>query len=101
MPQDSGTTFDTWAIVELFGHNVLAGRVTEQVVAGQGFVRVDVPAVNDVPGYSRLFGPGAIYSITPCPEEVATAYAANLRARPIQIYQIALPSVRRDDEEDI
>jgi hypothetical protein len=100
MPPTSENAFKTWAIVELFGHGVLAGMVTEQVIAGQGFIRVDVPAVKDVPEYSRLFGPSAIYSITPCSEEVATAYAVNLRARPIQIYQLALPNTSYSEREE-
>ena len=35
--------FDHWCIVELFGHNQIAGKVTEQAIGGQSFVRVDVP----------------------------------------------------------
>ena len=38
-------SFDKWAIVELMGHRKLAGRATEQVVAGQAFLRIDVPEV--------------------------------------------------------
>jgi hypothetical protein len=26
--------FDQWAVIELFGHNRIAGRVTEQVIGG-------------------------------------------------------------------
>lgn len=55
--------FDVWAVVELFGHQRIAGRVTEQVIAGQGFIRVDVPAIGNQSGFTRLFGSGAIYSI--------------------------------------
>ena len=38
--------FETWAIVEILGRKRFAGWVTEQQVAGQGFVRVDVPPVS-------------------------------------------------------
>lgn len=37
-----------WAIVELFGHARIAGRVTEQVIAGQGFIRADVPLLPEI-----------------------------------------------------
>lgn len=35
------TTFDEWALVELFGHNRIVGRVTEATLAGGNFIRVD------------------------------------------------------------
>jgi len=61
--------FDNFCIVELFGHQKIAGKVTEQVIAGQGFVRVDVPQTKRFPAFTRMFGSGAIYSITPVDEE--------------------------------
>lgn len=38
----------TWAIVELFGHKVIAGEISEVDVAGTQMLRVDVPAVGEV-----------------------------------------------------
>jgi hypothetical protein len=35
--------FDSWAVVELFGHQQIAGRVTEASIGGCSFLRVDVP----------------------------------------------------------
>ena len=101
MPETS--TFDAWCIVEILGRKVVAGRVTEQVIAGQGFVRVDVPAVGDRSGFTQLYGPSSIYAITPTTEEVATAYAARNVAAPIHLFQLALPERTNpmdDDEED-
>lgn len=92
-------SFDVWAIVELFGHARIAGRVCEQVIAGQGFLRVDVPnmpAPNPsiaVQGFTRLFGPGAIYSITPVSEEVARRAAASMRVEPFNVY-LAVPQLK-------
>jgi hypothetical protein len=97
-------TFETYAIVELFGHSRIAGRVTEQVIAGQGFVRVDVPELPQVgslkprTSFTRLFGPGAIYSITPVDEVTACAAAQAMRVEPVNVY-LALP--RRTSEDDI
>ena len=93
-------TFDTFAIVELFGHARIAGRVSEQVIAGQGFVRVDVPANAEYPAFTRMFGPGAIYSITPVTEEIANAAAERMRERPVTVYIPALPDPNFDDEEE-
>lgn len=102
-------TFDTWAIVELFGHQKIAGRVTEASVGGCSFVRVDVPAVGDVPAYTRLFGNGAIYAINPVTEELARASANAYRAAPVTRFdlpelramrsQSAIPFDRDDDDE--
>lgn len=71
-------TLDCWAIVELMGHQRIAGRVTERNVAGTQMLQVDVPALGDVPGYSRLLGGSAIYAINPCDEETATGWARSI-----------------------
>jgi len=78
--------FDVWAVVELFGHQRIAGRVTEQVIAGQGFIRVDVPTTGDQIGFTRMFGPGAIYSIIPTTEEIAIAFVHENVGTPIALY---------------
>lgn len=103
------SSFDQWCIVELFGHQRIAGRVTEQTVGGCAFVRVDVPPIGDIPGYSRLLGQGAIYAINPVTEEISRAAAAAYRAVPISHYEIpelralrsqgALPIHDSDDDE--
>jgi len=78
--------FESWCIVELFGHQRIAGLVTEQSIGGSSFVRVDVPANDDQPSYTRLFGNGAIYAINPVSETVARAAAATYRSAPVSIY---------------
>lgn len=78
--------FDQWCIVELFGHQRIAGRVTEQQVGGCNFVRVDIPPVGNRPGFTRLLGQGAIYAINPVTEQIARAAAAAYRAEPVTPY---------------
>ena len=80
----------------------MAGRVTEQVIAGQGFVRVDVPATPEQAAFTQLYGPGSIYAITPTTEEIATAFVARNVGAPIQPWQLALPGkvVSRGDPTD-
>lgn len=92
--------FDCWAIVDLYGHQQIAGRVTEQVIASQGFIRVDVPKVNDQEGFTRMFGPGAIYSIIPTTEEIVKMFVARNVGVPIQPYQLKLPERITIDEDD-
>lgn len=104
-------TFDVFAIVELFGHSRIAGRVCEQVIAGQGFLRVDVPILPAdaryaaQPGFTRLYGPGAIYSITPVSEEIAKQAAQSMRVTQVNVFMTvpqleAGPKWEEDDEED-
>ena len=99
--------FDQWCVVELFGHQRIAGRVTEQTIGGCAFVRVDVPVVGEIPAYTRLFGNGAIYAINPVTEEIAKASAAAYRVVPVSPYEIPeLRALRNqsaiefDDEEE-
>lgn len=105
MADEKETSFESWCIVELFGHQQIAGLVSEQQIAGQGFVRVDVPATEGREGFTRLFGAGAIYSLIPTSEAIATRYATRLDSRPIAPYMLApMASEARfgqpDDEDD-
>lgn len=93
--------FEYWAVVELFGHQVIAGLVSEQVIGGQGFVRVDVPAVRGNVGFTKFYGAGAIYAISPCDEEAAMEAVARIQPKPIEmfVYSRALPDSFDDKEE--
>lgn len=92
------SSFEAYCIVELFGHQRIAGKVTEQVVAGQSFVRVDVPVTKNHPEFTRMFGPGAIYSITPVSEEIAYRAAEAIYIEPITIYLGSAVQLPKPDE---
>ena len=79
--------FETWALVELFGHNQLAGKVSEQTIAGQSFIRIDVPKTKKVPAFTKYHLPNAIYGITPVDEDYATRMAEHIHAQPINDYK--------------
>jgi hypothetical protein len=76
-------TVDFWAIVELMGHQRIAGHVTEQQIGGTNMIRVDVPAVGKLSAFTKFFGAAAIYAITPCDQATATAAAGHFIARSI------------------
>lgn len=84
-----GQKFEQWALVELFGHTRIAGRVSEQTIGGCSFVRVDVPELPEAPGLSptqavtKLFGQGAIYAITFLDEAATMVFVRQLRTSPI------------------
>ena len=97
--------FEQWAIVEIFGHQRIAGRVSEQTIGGCSFVRVDVPAVGDEQAFTKLFGQGAIYAITFVDESAATLAAGAIQARPIDTWELqramkALPAAAADKSPD-
>lgn len=76
-----------WAIIELLGHNVLAGFVQPDSDFPT-LIRVDVPEIDGVPPWTKLVSPAAVYAINPVSEETARAKAAVLKAVPITIYDV-------------
>lgn len=78
--------FDSWALVELMGHQRIAGRVTEAEIGGCKFVRVDVPEDNGRPPLTKFLGPSSIYAITPMSEETCRETASRISAEPIAHY---------------
>lgn len=83
------TKFDLWCIVELFGHTQIAGKCTEQNIAGTNMLRVDVPETKTNGSFTRFIGSGAIYAINPVTEEVARMQAEILNVKPIEAWSIA------------
>lgn len=83
--------FEAWAIIEIMGHTQIAGLVSEQSIAGTALLRVDVPEVNGHQAFTRFYGGGAIYSITPTTEDLARQAVEALRPRPVTVYGLLLP----------
>lgn len=79
--------FASWAIVELFGHNQLAGYVTEHVISAQSFIRIDVPKTSKTPPFTKYHNPSSVYGITPVDEDYATRMAERISATPINDYK--------------
>jgi len=96
--------FDQWAIVELMGHQRIAGRVSEETIGGTSFLRVDVPKLEDLPAFTKFYGSSAIYAMTPVSEEVARATAMQIRERPVNVYELPADMQKRlplgDDDHD-
>ena len=94
---EQGKTFKEWCIVELFGHQRIAGLVSEQAVGGCNFIRVDVPQIGKRPALTRLFGQGAIYSMTPTTETLARRAAEAWNQPPVNRYELPEPPKRDGD----
>lgn len=93
----------SWMIVELMGHQRMAGEVTEVTVAGKGFLRIDVPATDSEPAFTRFVSPDSVYALNPCSEDVARRAAAAFRPRVVDEWELpsrALPPATLNARED-
>jgi hypothetical protein len=111
--------FEGWAVVELFGHAKEIGFVTTQYFGTACLFQIDVPELLDreftlqapqwlehegrtilapegtkvkraaSQGRSRLVGPGAVYSMTPCTQETAMVAIERMQPRPLMILELA------------
>lgn len=90
--------FELHAIVELFGHQKMAGKVSEQTIGGSSLIRVDVPDTDQQPAFTRFLNISAIYAINPVTEEVANATADTINSKPINVWD-AREILRRVDEQ--
>jgi hypothetical protein len=78
--------FDMWCVIELFGHQVITGRVTERTIGGGALIQVDVPETTKNKPFTKLFHQNAIYAITPVAEEYARQMAESIQAPPLNVY---------------
>lgn len=102
MDKETKTTFEGWAVIELFGHNQIAGYVTDTAQFGASMMRVDVPEIGDNPGYTKFFGGAAIYAITPTTEEIARIAAQRLDVRPVSEWTVPNSlQLSPGDEDDV
>lgn len=105
-----------WAIVELMGHQRVAGRISQQAFGGANLVRVDVPEVvftdhqyiagqrvevtTTIPAHTRSLGAASIYGINWCDEGAAVVAAHSIKHQPISPYGLrnvlqAMPEAQR------
>ncbi len=102
MPPDTTTAAPAtpprqWGIVELFGHARIAGALSDHMIGGESFVRVDVPdvtvpvgdgAMRTIPAHTKVFGAKAIYSFAFVDEGMALTAAHSIRHQPISSYTL-------------
>lgn len=99
------TELKSWALVELFGHQRIVGFVSQQSLGAAALLRVDVPnLLKDGKivrqGFTRYFGPGAIYSITPVDEATVRRMLPSVDGTPGEARPLTLRSFNGRDEED-
>jgi hypothetical protein len=87
---------DCWALVELFGHQRIVGKVSTQVLGAAALLRVDVPnLLKDGKivrqGFTRFYGPAAIYSLTPVDEAAVRELLPMISGEPIKEWEYRFP----------
>jgi hypothetical protein len=97
MNEETKPKFEEWCLVEIMGHQRIVGKVTEAVLAGGAFLRVDVPPFNGSPAFTRFYSPGSLYCISPISEAVARQLMAANRNEPVSRFE--LPQIAEKVEE--
>lgn len=89
--------YEGWAIVELMGHRVVAGRVSEASQYGASMLRVDVPMITEnAIAVTQFYGGSAIYAMTPC-DEAAARKVLERRYNLPEPVRLALPEPQHPD----
>ena len=72
-----------YAVIEIFGHRRIAGRVTEVEKYGAKLLRIDIPTNGKFEnGFtSQMYGGASLFSVTPC--DLATVEKANRPYEPM------------------
>lgn len=103
-----GEKFEAWGLVELMGHQRVAGRLSEQPVGGGNMLRVDIP--NGDTFRTAYYGASAIYAVHITDEAAARKLSGDMGARPPYAYELSQAVARiapsaavydddRDEEE--
>lgn len=96
----------SWALVELFGHQRIVGYLSQQSFGTGVLFRVDVPDLlkdgkKVRQGFTRYFGLSAIYSITPCSEEMVRQMLPHTDGTPGEARVLTARSFTRDEDYGI
>lgn len=88
--------FSGYAVVELMGHRVRAGLVTEVEMFGTKMLRLDIPGAE-----SEFYSGAALYGLTRCTEEQARDHYSNRKHEPAPMALAGWSNVDADiDAED-
>lgn len=82
-----------WTVIEMMGRRRVAGYAREVTIAGQGFIRLDLPTTEAGPGRTQYIAPSSVYAMHPVDEEIARVAARSLPEPPVARWELrnALP----------
>ncbi len=89
-----------WVILEIFGHKVIAGYMSRDENLGVPMLRIDIPATDRFPAFTRHYHPNAVYSISYVSEEAARLAAEEVSENPISVYVPELGELARLQKEN-
>lgn len=92
--------FESWAIIELFGHYKLGGKVQETVVCGTKFLQIYCFDINGNQVATTIYSPTAIYSITPVTEEIAIRFGVKNPMTPASVWCLQLADLKTDYDDE-
>ena len=111
MAEQQRESFGEWVLLELMGHRRLAGYLTEQELAGQGFLRLEIPGETRYDakgeehgsgGATQYYSPSAVYAIHPIAEDLARQLATKMRPEPVTRWDLpALPAPQDNPAENL
>jgi hypothetical protein len=90
-----------WVIMEIMGHRKIGGRLSEEVLAGTSFLRMDIPKRPEKEAdeqttldwyATQYYGGSSIFSITVVTEKVARQFAYNSQPLPATEWELRLPA---------
>ena len=98
---NSQETLETWAYIEIMGHNRIAGRVSERKIGVSVILQVDVPKP-DKEGFSHteLYSPSSIFSIKPTTEEWCRKFIKTRVDYPVLPYVITAKQLPPGSQEE-
>jgi hypothetical protein len=80
--------FEIFALISLFGHKRLAGKVTLMNLGNSTLLRVDIPETKLIPAFTKFINPSAIYTMDPITSELMQTMAESIKEQPIESYNI-------------
>lgn len=95
---DQQEEINTWALLELFGHTKIAGRVSTRKLGSEVMFQVDVPKGETEFAYSRLFNPKAVFSVNPTTEAWCRKWADYAATTGHQVLPYIPDSVRQIED---
>ena len=101
-PAEPKDGISCWAVVELFGRQRIVGRVSQQSLGVAALLRVDVPDLTKDgkivrKGFTRFYGPGAIYSLTPVDEQAVRQLLPMISGEPVKEWEYQFRGHSEDD----